>query len=148
MTTTTTETIQATETTTPAAETAPAKPAKKAKAKISYPFPTKREVLAAQASDDVVLEHLGILYQRQTDDEKERKETKWKNRRGFMSSHAVNGTKVAEKVAMGEELSEADWAMARGIVSHYGKQLAAHYREEMIEANPELAKIAEIFSAG
>lgn len=137
--TTTTTTETATET---------KKAPKAAKPKINYPFPTKRAILASQAHDEVVLEHLGILYNRQTEDEKETKDTKYKNRRGFMSSHAVNGTRLAEKVLSGEDLTDEEWGLARAIVSRYGKQLAAHYRAEMIDRNPELAKIAEIFSAG
>lgn len=143
---TTNETTTTTETTT---TEAPAKPAKKAKkAPVNYPFPTKKQVLADQESDEVVLEHLGILVGRQTPDEHTQLVTKYKNRRGLMSSHAVNGTKLFDKVASGEELSLEDLALARRIVSRYGKQLAAHYREEMISRNPELQKIAEIFSAG
>ena len=129
-------------------ETATAKPKKAPKPKINYPFPSKREILESQAHDDVVVEHLGILYRAQTEDERETKDTIYKNRRGFMSSHAVNGTKLAEKVLFGEELTPEDWDMARKIVSRYGRQLAAHYREDMISRNPELAEIAKIFSAG
>ncbi len=137
----TTNGTNATETT-----TAKARKAKKAKGP-TYPFASKREILGSQASFDVCLEHLGILVGRQTTDEVETLSTKHKNRRGLMSSHAVNGTKLHAKVANGEELLDEDVAKIREIVSHYGKQLAAFYREEMIAGDPELAEVARIFSA-
>lgn len=136
-------TIQATETETQATE---AKPAKAKKTPNVYPFRTKRDILAQlETDDDFLVECLGILYQRQTEDERETKETKYKNRRGFMSSHAVNGTRLAEKMLTGEEWSEEDWGKARAIVGRYGKQLAAHFRAEQIARAPELAAKASCF---
>ena len=108
--------------------------------KNTYPFRSKRDILAQiEIDDEAVIEAMGILYQRQTEDEKETKETKYKNRRGFMSSHAVNGTRLVEKMMGGEEWDEADLAKARSIACRYGKQLAAHFRQEVLEGNPDLA---------
>jgi hypothetical protein len=112
-----------------------------------YPFPTKAQILASQASDGTCLEHFGILMARQTNDEHEEKTTKWKNRRGLMSSHAVRGTELWEKIVACEDLSENDVAEVRSIVSRYGKQLAAHYRDEMFRKNPGMQEVAAIFSA-
>lgn len=125
-----------TETNTQATETK----ATKAKGN-KYPFRTKRDILAQiEADDDFVLEVMGVLYQRQTSDERDTKTTKYRNARGFMSSHAVNGTRLVEKILHdGEAWDEADMAKARSIACRYGKQLAAHFRAEVLESSPELA---------
>lgn len=137
------------ETTTQATETetqAPAaKPKKESKPKKSYPFRTKAQILAQLETDDTfVVECLGILYQRQTEQEQETKETIFKNRRGFMSSHAVNGSRLVEKLGT-EGWTEEDWGKARGIVCRYGKQLAEHFRAETIARNPALAEQSACF---
>jgi len=135
-------TIQATETETQAPEAAP-----KTSGGNKYPFRTKRDIVAQIESDDeFVIEAMGILYRRQTEDERETKETKYKNRRGFMSSHAVNGTRLVEKMLVdGESWDEADMAKARSIACRYGKQLAAHFRAEQLASSPELAAEAACF---
>ncbi len=115
----------------------------------SYPFPTKAQIIARLlSSDEAVLEALGILYNRQTEDEQRRHDTKYKNRRGFMSSHAVNGCKLVEKVASGEALSDEDMGRARSIVVRYGRQLATVARDEAVRSNPDLASQAACFFTG
>jgi hypothetical protein len=116
--------------------------------KYNYPFQSKAQILARQSDLSVALEHLAIINGFQTTDEQGNKVTKYKNRSGFMSSHAANGTRICEKHAAGEPLTDDEVALARKIAGSYGRQLALHFRELAIEANPELAKIAEIFSAG
>jgi len=97
----------------------------------SYPYVTKKQVAERLADDaDFRLQCLLVLYRRQTEDERETKDTKWKNKRGFMSSHAVNGSRLAEKVIAGEELTEEESGKVEGIVCKYSKQLTAHYRAE------------------
>jgi len=115
--------------------------------KYNYPFETKAQILAAQEDFEVCKRHLVTLYQAQTADEQDEQNTKFKNRRGFMSSHAVNGSKLALKVIGGEEITDEDVVAIRGIVCRYGRQLAAFSREAAIAANPELKAIADIFSA-
>lgn len=138
------ETNQATETETPA----PAAPKPKKQKVGTYPFQSKREILAKVEADDAYMLHcLCVLHARQTEHEQATKTTKTKNRRGFMSSHAVRGCELAEKVKGGEPLTDEDMALARGITSRYGRQLAQHFREEAIAGNPDLAKVAEVFSA-
>lgn len=116
--------------------------------KYNYPFESKAQILAAQEDFAVCKGHLLSLYAAQTDDEQKDEDTKFKNRRGFMSSHAVTGSKLAVKVKSGEELTEEEEGKVRNIVARYGKQLAAFAREAKIAANPELKAIADIFSAG
>jgi hypothetical protein len=119
------------------------------KVKVQYPFRSKAQILSQVASDDAfLLTCLGVLYARQTAHEQDTKSTLNRNRQGFMSSHAVRGSELAVKAASGEELDGEQTAKARDIVSHYGKQLAAHFRAEAIEASPDLAEVAKIFSAG
>ncbi len=130
-------------------DTTTTKISKKApRVKFTYPFESKAQILAKQEDFAVCKAHLLSLYAAQTSDEQTDETTRFKNRRGFMSSHAVTGSKLAVKVKAGEELTEEDEAKVRGIVARYGKQLASFAREAAMDANPELRKIAEIFSAG
>ena len=112
----------------------------------SYPFTTRRQIAEKIASDsDFVLMCLVILHDRQTAFEQATRSTKDRNGRGFMSSHAVWGTRLAEKVLAGETLEPEEAARAMEIVSHYSKQIAAHLREEAKRANPDLAAIASCY---
>ncbi len=125
------------------------KPANKGGHNNNYPFQTKAQILAQiQSSDDFMLSCLKTLYANQTADEREEKDTKYRNRRGFMSSHAVNGTKLAEKHIAGEALTEEDLDKARSITSRYGKQLAAHFRQERLDSDPSLSEAAKLFGVG
>lgn len=113
----------------------------------SYPFITKSQIKARLASEPAfVLTCLAIMHGRQTEYEQESKTTRDRNRRGFMSSHAVRGTTLAVK-AQGEGLTEQEMEAAQDLVSHYTKQLAAHFRQEAIVADPALAEAARVFSA-
>jgi hypothetical protein len=113
----------------------------------SYPFVTKSQLKARIAADEsFVLACLAILYSRQTSHEQDTKSTLNRNRMGFMSSHAVKGSTLAVKAAA-EGLSVEETDEARVLVSHYTKQLAAHFRAEAIEQNPDLAEAAALFSA-
>lgn len=111
----------------------------------TYPFQSKAQILALVAEDDgFMLECLQIMNGRQTADEQQTLTTKYRNRCGWMSSHAVNGGKLAEK-AMKEGLTPEETDKARAMVLRYGKQLATHFREEAIHNNPDLAATAKIF---
>jgi hypothetical protein len=131
------------------AESAPAPKAKAPDGGNGYPFQTKREICARLETDSGYRHScLIVLYERQTADEQETKETKWKNRRGFMSSHAVNGTKLAEKLIAGEQLTDEEEDKLAGIVCRYGKQLAAHFRAQATAADPAKAEQAACFFGG
>lgn len=115
----------------------------------SYPFLSKSQIKSRIAAEpEFATTCLLVLDSRQTSDEHDEKTTKYKNRRGFMSSHAVNGTKLADKARSGETLTDEDMGRVQAMVVSYSKQLAAHFRAEAISENPELARVAEIFSAG
>lgn len=112
-----------------------------------YPFVTKSQLKARIEGDDAfMLQCLAVLYSRQTSHEQDTKSTQDRNRRGFMSSHAVNASTLAVK-AVGEGLTEEETSKARGIVCRYTKQLAAHFRQEAIASDPALAEAARVFSA-
>ena len=99
----------------------------------SYPYVTKSQVAERLSQDaDFRVAALLVLYRRQTEDERDEKDTKYKNKRGFMSSHAVNGSRLAEKVISGEELSGEEQEKVDCIVGRYTKQLTGHYRAEQV----------------
>ena len=116
---------------------------------VSYPFQSKSSIKARLAADPSYREQaLVTLYTKQTEWEQAAKATRDRNRVGFMSSHAVHGTKIAQKLIAGETLSEEETFRMDEIVSHYTKQLARFAREDAILANPELETVARLFSAG
>lgn len=111
----------------------------------TYPFLSKAQILARVGTDDAyMIRCLGIMYDRQTASEQEKKTTESRNRQGFMSSHAVNGSILAVK-ARGEGLNAEEIGRARAIVVRYGKQLAEHFRDEKISEDPSLAAVAAMF---
>ena len=116
------------------------------KAPCNYPFESKAQV-AAKLTDsfeyrcDAMIQLLAL----QTEYEQEKSTTVDKNRVGFMSSHAVNGTRVAKKLITGEELTPEDVVHVDRIAPHYSRQLAAQARRRAIAANPELAVTAAVF---
>lgn len=114
----------------------------------AYPFRTKKDIVAQIQTDDAFALHcVGVIHDRQTEHERTTKTTKNRNARGFMSSHAVRGCELAEKIRAGEELTDEDVSNARTLAGRYGKQLASHFRAEQIAADPSKADIAKVFSA-
>ena len=125
---------------------APAKPKRKKVG--AYPFKTKAEIRQQIQEDDAfALGCLEVIYDRQTAHEQENKTTKSRNARGFMSSHAKAGCELGAKIKGGEELTDADVEAARTLAGRYVKQLAQHFRQEAISADPALGKVAEVYSA-
>lgn len=116
--------------------------------KPQYPFRSKASIVAQINTDTgFALQCLSIMHDRQTSAEQDKKTTINKNKRGFMSSHAVTGSTLAVKVKSGEGLTAEETEKAVAIASRYGKQLAEHFRAEQIRANPELNAVAAMFSA-
>jgi len=112
-----------------------------------YPFLSKAQIKARILSDDgFVLECARVMQARQTAHEQATETTLLRNRQGWMSSHAVRGGRLVKKAA-GEGLVEEEFSVLREMVSHYGKQLASHFRQAAIEADPGLKEIAAVFSA-
>lgn len=111
-----------------------------------YPHKTKKEIVAQLATDDSFVNHcLLVLYARQTEHEQERKTTESRNARGFMSSHAVRGSVLAQKLQSGDALTADEQDQARAITGRYVKQLAEHFRQEDLARDPEIAAKAAVF---
>lgn len=112
----------------------------------SFPFITRKQIKATlDSSFKARCDAMVTLYAAQTNQEKATDKTLFSNRAGFMSSHAVNGSKVAKKLIAGEELDATDVGYVDQIAPHYSRQLAALARAEALAANPELAEKAALF---
>lgn len=112
----------------------------------SYPFLSKNQIKARLSDDaDFVRQCTLVMQDRQTAYEQATLTTKDRNRQGWMSSHAVFGGRMAAKIKGGEALEQAEWARLSEMVSHYGRQLASHFRNEAIEENPALKSAAAVF---
>lgn len=136
------ENIKTTETT----ETAP-KSEKKANVGNGYPFSTQKEIKAQLAeSSQFRLECLSILCDRQTSDELETKTTKHTNKRGLRCSEASWFPAMLAKINNEPDaVTPADYDRLASTLPKYRKQLAAHFRDAMLNANPELAVQAAKF---
>jgi len=111
-----------------------------------YPFPTQKTIAAQIATDEAFqVECLGILVQRQTEDELETKTTRHSNKRGLRCSESVWMPTLAAKIRNAEEVTQEELDRLAGVLPVYRKQLAAHFREEMIANDPTLAEKAKVF---
>lgn len=113
-----------------------------------YPFPTKSEIKnSIESSYAYAVDCLLVIDGRQTFDEHLDRVTRYENVRGFMSSHAAVGAKLADKIRAKEELTAEEQGKVVAMAGRYTRQLACHFRAEMIERNPDLAAVAAKFSA-
>jgi len=113
-----------------------------------YPFVTKAQIKAQlDASPEYRKKAMCILLALQTEHEQATEQTVNKNRQGFMSSHAVHGTRIAKKIKAGEELTSDDWSKIDSIAPRYTRQLAVYFRAQAIVENPALKAVAGLFSA-
>ncbi len=104
-----------------------------------YAFTTKREISIRLSTDQSFVEEcITLLYRLQTEDEREKCNTIHRNRRGFASSHAVNGSKLAVHLLEGALWDDEERAMASEMISHYTKQIARYLRDEQMNSTPEL----------
>ena len=111
-----------------------------------YPFKTRKQIKAELDADFTArCAAMVTLFQAQTNQEQATDKTLFANRVGFMSSHAVNGSKVAKKLLASEELEASDVEAINKIAPRYSRQLAALARAETLAANPELAEKAALF---
>jgi hypothetical protein len=114
----------------------------------NYPFVSKNIIKAQlEADPEYRKSAIVMLFQKQTEHEQATKSTLSRNRVGFMSSHSVRGSTIAQKVLAGEALTDEDWEQINKIAPRYSRQLACFMRAEAIAANPELARVAAMFSA-
>ncbi len=113
-----------------------------------YPFVTK-STLKARLATEPTFRHqaMVILLALQTQHEQDTSTTLNKNRQGFMSSHAVHGTRIAKAIKAGEPLSVEDEAKVDAIAPRYTRQLAVYFRAKAIAEDPALKAVAALFSA-
>jgi hypothetical protein len=127
------------------------KPAAKKAVKVAKPsmawpaeFPTKNAIRALLVSDrDARLSAAATIDGRTRS---RRPGVKYPEAMGWMSSHVAAGTRTAAAVARGEKLSAADDAWLSKAIPMYARQLAHVAREVAIAKNPELAKVAAVYS--
>jgi len=113
-----------------------------------YPFVTKSQLKARlEAEPTFRKEAMVILYHLQTAFEQDTSSTRDRNRQGYMSSHAVHGTRIAKSILAGEVLSPEDEARVDAIAPRYTRQLAIYYRAKAVAEQPELQAVAKLFSA-
>lgn len=111
-----------------------------------YPFPSKKQILNLVSLDSKFRNQcLLVLFGLQTKVEQDTEDTVHRNHKGFMSSHATHGTRLAKKLLAGETFDAEDDAKVDAIVPRYGKQLAIHWRSEMIRQDPALGKVARLY---
>jgi hypothetical protein len=111
-----------------------------------YPFQTKNAIKAALASDEAYAISCFLrLYAAQTETEVARRDAIERNRVGFMASHAKRGSRIAEALIAGGEVSVEDRTWALTAVQVYSRQLALLFREEAMEKNPDLRAQAKVF---
>lgn len=111
-----------------------------------YPFVGQKAVKERLSERPVQAAMMIVLYELQTAYEQASESTKDRNRRGFMSSHSVNGTRLARAIKSGAALTDEDWAKVATIAPHYSKQGAIALRTWAMKANPALAVTAQMFS--
>lgn len=112
-----------------------------------YPFLTKNQIKERLNDRAFQMQAMVILLALQTEHEQNTEQTINKNRQGFMSSHAVNGTRVAKKIKAGEPLDDKDEQHLAAIAPRYSRQLAVYFRAQAIAEQPALKAVAALFSA-
>ena len=112
-----------------------------------YPFVTKNQLKERLAAEPAFRHQaMVILFALQTEFEQKNNNTLDKNRQGFMSSHAVHGSRIARLISAGETLSVEDEARVDAIAPRDTRQLAVYFRAEAIANNPALKAVAKMFS--
>jgi hypothetical protein len=101
------------------------------------PIWTRERIVALlDSNDQAVLRALVVLYDRQTQDEREMSETVHHNERGFSAFHARQGSCLARLVLSGRSLWPEQLERARHLVRKYAQQLAdeANAKDELRQA--------------
>lgn len=113
-----------------------------------YPFVGAKAVkVQLEASHEVRKLMWVALYHCQTETEILRRDTEEDNKRGFMSSDAWHGCRIAELLVAGKELTAEDDARVAKHATKYSKQLATMLRAHAIAEEPELLVSARHFFA-
>jgi hypothetical protein len=120
---------------------------KKASKGNGYCFPSQKEIVAQLSqSSEFRVECLEILVARQTNDELEEKATKYSNKRGLRCSESVYFPTLLSNLRNDPAaVTSEDFDRLARTLPTYRKQLAQHFRLEMIKADPTLAAQAAKF---
>ena len=114
----------------------------------AYPFVGVKAVKAVLTSTpEVQRATLCMLWHLQTETEQAKRDTEVRNKAGFMSSDAWHGSRIAERLACGMDITAEDEARIEKIASKYSKQLSVQLRRQAMVENPALAAYAVVFSA-
>lgn len=113
----------------------------------SYPFVGQKAVKSRiEGSPEIQRAVLVMLYGLQTETEQAKRDTEVKNRAGFMSSDAFHGSRLAEAIMTGGEVTAEDEAMIFKIATKYSKQLSIQLRARAMAERPDLAAYVALFS--
>lgn len=112
-----------------------------------YPFPTQSQIAHRIATDrGFAIQCLGVLVSRQTSDELDEKATKYSNKRGLRCSESVWMVELDAKLRnASEEVTSEEMNRLVTTLPVYRKQLAKHFRTEMLKSDPALAAKAAAF---
>jgi hypothetical protein len=111
-----------------------------------YPLVTKAQIADKMFNSfEYRCEVMCLLHTLQTEYEQATRTTLNRNRQGFMSSHAVVGSRTAEKLKAGETLEDDDVIAINKIAPRYSRQVAVYERAKQLANNPELRAIAAKF---
>lgn len=122
----------------------------------AYPFRGKNQVKKdlneeGPRGDQVRTVAIALLVHMQTEDERTARDTKHKNKRGLMSSHAWHGTRIGQEIIAGASLADLepeDQDRVSKYARVYSKQIAAALRAYAVSQEPELEVSAASFFGG
>jgi hypothetical protein len=107
-----------------------------------YPFLTKKAISERIRGDRAyALEMFRLLLARTS-----QRTVDTRGASGFMASHAGTVRGIAATLEE-RALDDAEHLKLATLLSHYTKQLAAHFRTLDLQARPELLQVASVFSA-
>lgn len=113
-----------------------------------YPFLSQKAIKPVlEGSFALQLLTVQLLHALQTEDEQLKRDTRDRNKVGFMSSDAWHGSRIAEAVSAGALLADEDSARVPRIACKYSKQLSVQLRRLAIMRDAKLAGLAAVFSA-
>lgn len=111
-----------------------------------YPFVGAKACKAALDESPAVRRLMWLaLFHCQTPAEQQKQDTEVDNSRGFMSSDAWHGSRIAKAMLAGDPLNAEDEARIDRHATKYSKQMAAMLRGYAMGREPELAVSARVF---
>lgn len=106
-----------------------------------YPFQTKRDVVGRLSSEPAFVTECADILEARTCARAAGNAPAG----GWMSSQRVVAGRLVAALRAGT-ISDADRAKLQGMLTHYAKQIADHFRAEELRRHPELLETARLFS--